>query len=55
MDKLLTLHEVSKYLRISNRTLFRYIKSGKLRAYHIGQWRVSKKELKKFLKKVSNI
>jgi len=55
MDKLYTLGEVAKYLRVSERTLFRYIKSGKLRAHHIGQWRISEKDLRKFLKKVSNI
>lgn len=55
MEKLLTLAEVAKNLRVSERTLFRYIKSGKLRAYRIGQWRISQKDLKKFLKRVSNI
>jgi excisionase family DNA binding protein len=54
MDKLYTLEEIAKYLRVSERTLFRYIKRGKLRAYRIGQWRVSQKDLKKFLKEVSN-
>jgi len=55
MEKLYTLDEVAKYLRVSERTLFRYIKKGKLRAYRIGQWRVSEKDLNKFLKYVSNI
>jgi len=55
MEKLYTLEEVAKYLRVSERTLFRYIKSGKLRAYRIGQWRISGKDLNKFLKTVSNL
>jgi len=55
MDNLYTLKEVAKYLRVSERTLFRYIKSGQLRAHRIGQWRISKKDLNKFLRKVSNI
>jgi len=55
MDNLYTLKEVAKYLRVSERTLFRYIKSGHLRAYRIGQWRVSQKDLNKFLKRVSNL
>ena len=54
MEKLYTLEEVAKYLRVSERTLFRYIKSGKLRAYRIGQWRIGSKDLKKFLKTVSS-
>ncbi|MFC1687458.1 helix-turn-helix domain-containing protein [Patescibacteria group bacterium] len=55
MEKLYTLNEIAKYLRVSERTLFRYIKSGKLRAYHIGQWRVGEKDLRKFLKKVATL
>ncbi|MFA6909138.1 MAG: helix-turn-helix domain-containing protein [Patescibacteria group bacterium] len=55
MEKMMTLDEVSHYLRISQRTIFRYIKSGKLRAYRIGQWRVTETDLKAFLKKVSNV
>jgi len=55
MEKLYTLTEVAKYLRVSERTLFRYIKSKKLRAYHIGQWRIGSKDLKKFLKNNSNL
>ncbi|MFH1236658.1 MAG: helix-turn-helix domain-containing protein [Parcubacteria group bacterium] len=55
MEKLMTLPEVARFLRVSERTLFRYIKSGKLRAYRIGQWRVSEADLKNFLTKVSNV
>lgn len=55
MDKLMTLEEVAKYLRVSERTLFRYIKSKKLKAYRIGQWRVAEKDLQKFLEYMSNV
>jgi len=55
MEKLLTVEEVAKYLRVSERTLFRYIKTKKLRAYRIGQWRVSESALKDFLNKHTNV
>ncbi len=55
MEKLYTLEEVAQYLRVSERTLFRYIKNKKLRAYRIGQWRISGRDLKKFLRDFSNI
>lgn len=55
MEKLYTLDEVARYLRVSERTLFRYIKNGKLRAYRIGQWRIGSRDLKKFLRSFSNI
>ncbi|MFA5030399.1 MAG: helix-turn-helix domain-containing protein [Patescibacteria group bacterium] len=55
MEKLMTIGEVSRYLRVSERTLFRYIKSKKLKAYRIGQWRVSESNLKQFLRKMSNV
>lgn len=54
MDKLWSLEEVARYLQVSERTLFRYIKSKKLRAYRIGQWRISEDDLKKFLRSVAN-
>lgn len=51
----MTVGEVARYLRVSERTLFRYIKSKKLKASRIGQWRVSEKDLKIFLRKMSNV
>ena len=54
MDKLLTIKEVAKYLRVSERSVNRYIKAGRLRASRIGQWRISQKDLENFLSKTKN-
>ena len=55
MDKLLTIKEVAEILRVSERSVNRYIESGKLKASKIGQWRISKKDLEEFLNKAKNI
>jgi len=55
MDKLLTIKEVAKILRVSERSVNRYIESGRLRASRIGQWRIKQSDLDKFLKKNLNI
>ncbi|PIX88670.1 MAG: excisionase [Candidatus Nealsonbacteria bacterium CG_4_10_14_3_um_filter_36_16] len=55
MDKLLTIKEVAKILRVSERSVNRYIESGKLKASKIGQWRISQKDLEDFLNKTKNI
>jgi len=55
MDKLLTIKEVAKILRVSERSVNRYIEAGRLRASKIGQWRIKESDLEKFLKKHSNI
>jgi len=55
MDKLLTIKEVAKILRVSERSVNRYIESGRLRASRIGQWRIRQKDLEKFLKESENI
>ena len=55
MDKLLTIKEVAKYLRVSERSVNRYIESGRLKASKIGQWRISQKDLEEFLNKNKNI
>ena len=53
-DKLLTLKEVAKVLRVSERSVLRYIESGRLRASRIGQWRIKESDLEKFLRENSN-
>jgi len=53
-EKLLTIKEVAKYLRVSERSVLRYIESGRLRASRIGQWRIREKDLEGFLKENSN-
>lgn len=53
MDKEIfyTTNEVAKLLKVSKRTVFRYIKSGKLKATKIGQWRIRKEDFDKFINK----
>ena len=51
MDRLLTIKEVAKYLRVSERSVNRYIESGRLRASRIGQWRIKESDLEKFFKR----
>lgn len=55
MDKLLTIKEVAKYLRVSERSVNRYIEAGRLRASRIGQWRIFQKDLEEFLNRTSNL
>jgi len=55
IDKLLTIGEVAKILRVSTRTVNRYIEAGRLRASRIGQWRIKESDLNKFLEKHSNV
>ena len=55
MEKLFTLKETAKILRVSERTVMRYLKSGKLKASKLGQWRISQKDLEEFLNKNKNI
>jgi len=54
MEKLLTLEETAKVLRVSTRTIMRYLKSGKLKASKVGRWRIKEGDLEKFLKGNSN-
>jgi excisionase family DNA binding protein len=53
-DKLLTIKEVAKYLRVSERSVLRYIEAERLKATKVGYWRVSEKDLEDFIKKNSN-
>lgn len=54
VDKLLNIREVAKILRVSERSVLRYIESGRLRASRIGQWRIKENDLEKFLKENLN-
>ena len=52
--KLLTIQEIAKRLKISERTIYRYIESGKLKAIKISLGhivRIEEKDLNQFLKK----
>lgn len=49
--KMYKLLELEELLKVSRRTLLRYIYSGKLSATKVGRsWRVSQEELDRFLK-----
>jgi len=54
-DKLLTIEEVAEMLRVSTRTVIRYIDSGKLKASKIGVWRIKQSDVDVFLEKTSNV
>ena len=45
IDKLLTIEEVADILRVSTRTIVRYIESGKLKASKIGVWRIKESDV----------
>ena len=54
MDKLLTLKETARLLRVSKRTILRYLKVEKSKGSKVGQWRIKESDLEKFLKENSN-
>ena len=54
-EKFLKLKEVAKLLRVSERSVFRYIDSGRLKATKVGYWRISERDLKKFLDDNTNL
>ncbi len=54
-EKLLTAKEAAKMLRVSYRSIVRYIEQGKLKASKIGMWRIKQSDLDQFLEETSNI
>lgn len=55
MEKLYTVTELMEILQVSNKTLYRYFSSGKLKGSKIGKsWRVSQTQLDEFLNKETN-
>ncbi len=49
---LLTIREVQDRLKVSDETVYRHIKSGKLRAIRVGNlWRIPEVALRAFLEK----
>lgn len=54
IEKLLTIEEVADVLRVSTRTIIRYIESGKLKASKIGVWRIKEADVHLFLEETSN-
>ena len=58
-ENILTKEEVAIKLRVHPRTVERWLRRGILRGYKLGEgatalWRISEKELDRFLKKHSN-
>jgi len=47
--------EAKKILGVSERSMYRYLKDGKLRATKIGYWRISEADLKKFISDSTNV
>ena len=54
-DKLLTIEEVAEILRVSSRSVNRYIESGRLKASKLGVWRIKQSDLDRFLEETSNV
>lgn len=50
----LTLKETAKMLRVSERSVIRYIKAKKLRASKMGQWRIKEADVERFFKRHAN-
>jgi excisionase family DNA binding protein len=50
----LTAKEAAAVLRVSERTIMRYIKTKRLLATKIGQWRIKKADIDRLVKASSN-
>ena len=52
-DDILTIQEVAKLLKVSNRTVYRWIESGDLKVARIGRktYRVFESDLRRFIRK----
>ena len=50
----MTIKEVAKFLRVSERSIFRYISNGRLNGIKVGYWRIAKKDLDNFIEKNSS-
>ena len=55
IEKLFTIDEIAKILRVHPRTVNRYIESGRLKASKLGVWRIRQSDLNAFLDESSNI
>ena len=50
-----TLEEIAELLQVTRRTIYTWIKDGKLKAFKVGRgWRVSRADLDSFLNSRSN-
>ncbi len=56
LPDVLTVNEVSQYLRVSKTTVCRYLNEGKLRAFRFGRsWRVRRNDLEHFINQHENM
>ena len=53
--KFINVKEAAEALRVSERSVFRYIHDGKLKAYKVGYWRISEDDFTKFLNQTSSV
>jgi len=54
--KLYTIDEIAEILKVTQRTIYNYIKSGSLKAIKIGKyWRIKHSDLEQFLEKGTNL
>lgn len=51
----LTVKEVAEQLQIAERTVYRYIEDGRIRATKIGAWRIEETDLRAFIAASTNI
>ena len=49
-EKFLSLEEARKILGVSERSMYRYIHDGRLKAYKIGYWKIKEQDLQAFIK-----
>ncbi len=51
MGQILTVKELAKYIKLTNVTIYKYLKEGKLPAHRIGnRWRFDKDQIDKLMK-----
>ncbi len=55
-DELLTVAETCRYLKVTPRTLYRYIKGGDLPAFKLGkEWRFLRSELEEWIRRRTSV
>ncbi|MCM8800983.1 MAG: helix-turn-helix domain-containing protein [Candidatus Omnitrophica bacterium] len=51
-DSLMTIEDLARYLKVSRRTIYEWLKSGKIPALKlVGQWRFQKEKIDLWLEK----
>ena len=52
-ETFLSLEDARKILGVSERSMYRYIHDGRLKAYKIGYWKIKEQDLQRFIKESS--